>query len=117
MGHQLSYILVAVVLPIIFILICGITAYAINRKRSWYLKLTIWGAFSILLISPVLSVVIGQLALIITNDGWAGIGFMVFSFEVAEAISILAFITGLVGYLVTKYRNSPRRPKVQNTDS
>ncbi|MGD2198742.1 hypothetical protein [Lysinibacillus fusiformis] len=117
MGHQISYILVAIVLPIIFVLICGITAYAINRKRSWYFKLTIWGAFSILLISPVLSVVIGQLAIIITNDGWVGLGLMMLSFEIAEAISILAFITGTVGYLVTKYRNSPRRPKVQNTDS
>lgn len=76
MGYQLSYILVAVVLPTILIPICGITAYATNRKRSWYFKLTIWGAFSILLISPVLSVVIGQLAIIITTDGWVGLGLM-----------------------------------------
>lgn len=110
-GHQISYILVAVVLPVIFILICGITAYAINRNRSWYFKLQVWGAFSVLLISPVLSVVIGQLAIIITTDGWVGLGLMMLSFEIAEAISVLAFFTGLMGYLVTKYRNSPKRPK------
>lgn len=117
MGHQLSYILVAIVLPSLFVLICGITAYAINRNRSWYFKLQVWGAFSIFLIAPVLSVVIGQLAIIITTDGWVGIGLMMLSFEIAEAISILVFLTGLVGYLVTKYRNSPKRPKWQNTDS
>ncbi|MGE7751583.1 hypothetical protein [Lysinibacillus fusiformis] len=117
MGHQISYILVAIVLPIIFILICCITAYAISRKRTWYFKLMVWGAFSSLLISPVLSVVIGQLAVIVTNNGWAGLGLLMLSFEIAEAISILVFITGVVGYLVTKYRNSPKRPKIQNTDS
>jgi len=117
MGHQISYILVAVVLPIIFILICGITAYAVSRKHSWYFKLPVWGMFSAFLISPVLSFVVGHLALIILDDGWAGIGFFIFSLEVAEVISILLVISGVVGYMVTKYKNNPKRPKVQNTDS
>jgi len=117
MGHQISYILVAVVLPIVFILICSITAYAINRKRTWYFKFTVWGIFSAFLISPVLSFVVGQLAVIILDDGWAGIGFFIFSFELFEALSILAFISGIVGCLVAKFKNNSGKPKLQNTDS
>lgn len=117
MKHQLAYITVTIIIPVIFILICCLTAYAVNRKRSWCFKLSIWGAFSMILISPVLSFVIGQIALVISNDGWTGLGLLMLSFEITEAISVLAFIIGVVGCLVVKYLNAPKKASSQHTDS
>lgn len=117
MGQRLSYIIVAIILPIVFILICCVTAIAVNRNRSWYFKLIIWGSFSGILISPVLSVVASQIAMILTNDGWRAIGVLILSFELAEAISVLLLLTGLVGYLITKLKNKPKKSKPQSLDS
>ncbi|MFJ7915426.1 MULTISPECIES: hypothetical protein [unclassified Lysinibacillus] len=117
MSPQFTYIVVAIILPFIFVLLCCLTVYATSRNRSWHFKLSLWGAFSIVLISPVLSVVISQIALIITNDGWTGIGILMLSFEVLEAISVLLFVTGIVGSIWIWYKNKPEKAKPQNLDS
>lgn len=117
MGHQLAYITVAIILPLIFVLICCVTAFATSRNRSWCFKLMIWGAFSIVLISPILSFAISQASLVITNDGWVGLGILMLSFEVTEAVSILLFFIGLVGCMVKRFKNKPVKSKPQSTET
>lgn len=86
-------------------IVCGIfliMAFFLTFRRSWTLNLMIWGGFSALIFSPIISVGSGIIAKKVTQDGWAAIGFNLVFFVVLEIISVLLLLGGCIGYFIKK---------------
>ena len=100
-------IALSVVLIIFFIM-----ALFLTFKRSWTLNFIVWGMYLGIIFTPIFTVAGAYIARDITQDGWAGIGFLMV-FVPLEIIAILIFIVGCIG-TITKKMN---KKKMHNENS
>ena len=85
-----------IVFTILFIM-----AFFLTYKRSWSLNLIIWGVFSVLIFSPIISFFLIIIPQYVTGNSWAGLIGM-YAFPLLEVISLLMFIIGCIGYIIKK---------------
>ena len=71
-------------------------AFILTFKRSWTLNFIIWGMYLGIIFTPIFTVAGSFIYRDITQDGFAGLGFL-FLFVPFEIIAILLFIVGCVG--------------------
>lgn len=84
-----------------FIIFFFIMAIILTFKRSWSLNLMIWGMYLAIIFTPIFIVAGSIIVSDITQDGFAGIGFMLI-FVPLEIIAILMFIVGCIGSITKK---------------
>ena len=90
-----------VVLIIFFIMVLFLTF-----KRSWTVNFIVWGMYLAIIFTPIFTVAGAFVYRDITQDGWAGIGFLML-FVPFEIVAILLFIIGCVGSIKKmRYKNS-----------
>lgn len=86
---------------ILLSIFCIITAFSLAYKRSWQAKIIIWGLFSVLLFSPIISFFLIRITQYVTQDSWSGI-LGVYAFPLLEIISILMIVIGCIGLIKKK---------------
>lgn len=88
-------------LILLFSIFCIVTAFSLAYKRSWQAKIIIWGLFSVLLFSPIISFFLIKIPQYVTGNSWAGLIGM-YAFPLLEIISILMIIIGCIGFIKKK---------------
>ena len=87
-------------------------AFFLTFKRSWTLNFIIWGMYLGIIFTPIFTVAGAYIARDITQDGWAGIGFLMV-FIPLEIIAIFIFIVGCIGTIMKK----AKKEKMDNENS
>ena len=87
-------------------------AFLLTFKRSWILNFIVWGMYLGIIFTPIFTVAGAFIVTDITQDGWAGIGFL-FVFVPLEIIAILLLISGCIGAIKKKMNMK----KMQNENS
>lgn len=91
------------------LIIFFIMAFILTFKRSWTLNFVIWGMYLAIIFTPIFTVAGAYIFRDITQDGFAGIGFMLL-FVPLEIIAILTFIVGCIG----SYIGSKKKKQNEN---
>ena len=76
-------------------------AFFLTFKRSWTLNLIVWGMYLGIIYTPLYTIAGAEIITHSTQDGWAGIGFLMI-FVPLEFIAILLFIIGCIGAIRKK---------------
>lgn len=83
------------------LIIFFIMALFLAFKRSWTLNFIIWGMYLGIIFTPIFTIAGSFISKDITQDGWAGIGFL-FLFIPLEIMAILMFTVGCIGSVKKK---------------
>lgn len=85
-------------------------ATILTFKRPWTLNFIIWGMYLAIIFTPIFTVAGSYIVRDITQDGFAGIGFLLL-FVPLEIIAILMFIVGCIGsYIRSKRKKQNESP-------
>lgn len=79
-------------------------AFILTFKRSWMLNFIIWSVYLGIIFTPLSTIAGSFIYRDITQDGFAGIGFLLL-FIPLEIIAILMFAIGCIGEIREKEKN------------
>ena len=90
---------------LIVLIIFFIMAFFLTFKRPWPLQFIVWGMYLAIIFTPIFTIAGAFVYRDITQDGWAGIGFLML-FVPLEIIAILIFLIGCVGSIKRRTNNN-----------
>ncbi|TKI72724.1 hypothetical protein FC756_00045 [Lysinibacillus mangiferihumi] len=96
------------------LIIFFIIAFILTFKRSWSLNFVIWGMYLAIFFTPIFTVAGSIIYMDITDDGFAGIGFISL-FVPLEIIAILMFIVGCIGLIRSKTKKQNENLSIDQT--
>lgn len=88
-------------------------AFILTFKRPWTLNFIIWGMYLAIFFTPIFTIAGSFVYRDITQDGFAGIGFLMLIVPF-EIIAILMLTIGCIGHILKKIKRKKQNEKPSN---